>query len=95
MARLNRIRQEIPTLRTALVTWQQVPPSTARAAGGLVIDARVVTDAYLATLGSLPVYVFNADTPAEWERLLGKVTAVVTNDAPGYIVWRAEACTTV
>lgn len=88
MLRLHRIRRLVD-VRTALVTATPVPIGTARAAGGLVLEERAATDGYLKSLAGMPVYVWPVDAPDGWRRLAGRVTAVITNDAVGFIAARA------
>lgn len=90
-ARLDRIRRLVPRARTAIVARRALPAAQAVAAGGIVVEQHVVTEAWLDTLGELPVYVWTVDDAVGWARFAPRAT-VVTNDPRGFLEERPSFC---
>ncbi|MGZ4468674.1 MAG: glycerophosphodiester phosphodiesterase [Nocardioidaceae bacterium] len=89
---LDRLRAIAPAIRQAIISNTALPASTVQHFGGIEVSYQAVTDAWLSSLGDVPVYAWTPDTEAKWSALMGRVTGVITNNDDGFRAYEAEGC---
>jgi hypothetical protein len=81
-------------VQLSLLTRRKVTAAEVSAYGSVqIIQVAVVTNAWLATMAAphSSVFLWTVDAPTAWEHYSGRVAGIITNDAPGYIRYRATA----
>ena len=90
---LDTLRPYLPRVRFSLLTTSRVTPAQAAGYGSVQISVAAVTDEWLATMKAahVVVYLWTVDTAADWSSYSGRVAGLITNDAPGYVLYRSTA----
>jgi glycerophosphoryl diester phosphodiesterase len=88
--RLDRMHALLPTVRLALTAYNQVPVSTARKYGTLLLDYPALTADYAAALGAVALHPWVENSAASaWSRDMGHVDSVLTNQVVAAVAYRA------
>jgi glycerophosphoryl diester phosphodiesterase len=93
---LDKAATYMPGVRRGLVYWKEIPIATAQKYGSIVIEKPVASDSYLAQLDGVAVYPYLISTTDDWNRLAGRVDALLTNKPATLLNWRTttQACQT-